>query len=215
MKKKAKSDGEFAVLVEGSALKSVPWKNGVGSTKEIAIFPPLASLAQLDFLWRFSTAEVIEPGPFSSFPDFDRLLTLVQGEELMLSFHRIHKALKPGMVLHFQGEEKVSSKLPKGPITDLGLIFDRDQVMAKMSLVELAERPRSFALTAPTVLLFCIAGNLQAMVYPGEHAFEMSPGDTLRVGSLPEERVVFLDPGKSHVKLAAVEISLVRAKSQS
>lgn len=215
MKKKAKKDGEFAELIEGSSIASVQWKNGIGSTKEIAIFPPKASLAQLDFLWRFSTAEVIQPGPFSSFPDFDRLLTLVKGEELILSFQRIHKALKPGQVLHFQGEEKVSSELPKGPVTDLGLIFDRDQAMAKMSLVDIAERPRSFALTAPTVLLFCISGDLQAMVYPGEHEFEMAAGDTLRVGTHPDERVVFLDPGKSRVKLAAVEIALVRAKSQS
>jgi environmental stress-induced protein Ves len=215
MKKKPKKDGGFAELIEGSALAAVPWLNGIGSTKEIAIFPPKATLANLDFLWRFSTAEVIQPGPFSSFPDFDRLLTLVRGEELKLSFQRIHKALKPGMVLHFQGEEAVSSELPKGPITDLGLIFDRDQAMAKMSLVDIADRPRSFALTAPTVLLFCISGSLQVMVYPGEHVFSLSTGDTLRVGSHPDERVVFLDPGKSTVKLAAVEIVLVRAKSQS
>ncbi|MGZ3653050.1 MAG: HutD/Ves family protein [Bdellovibrionota bacterium] len=215
MKTKSKKESSFVELIEGDSLKATPWKNGGGSTKQIAIFPPPASLELGDFLWRLSTAEVSKPGPFSIFPDFDRLVTLVRGEELVLGFHRIHKALKPGMVLHFEGEEEVTSELPKGPVMDLGLIYDRDQAMAKMSLIDIEKRPRSFALTAPTVLLYCLSGDVQAMVYPGEHEFEVNAGDTLKIGAHNEERVVFLDPGKGKAKLAAVEIALVRAKSQS
>jgi environmental stress-induced protein Ves len=205
----------FVQLIEGRSLTATPWKNGTGSTKQIAIHPPVALLERGDFLWRLSTAEVVKPGPFSIFEDFDRLLTIVKGKELMLEFQKIHKSLKPGMVLHFQGEEPVKSELKQGPITDLGLIYDRDQILAKMSLLEVGGRPRSFALTAPTVLLFCIEGSLSATVYPGEEEYALEEGDTLRIGAHTEERLVFLDPGKDRARLAAIEIAQVRAKSQS
>lgn len=205
----------FAQKIPGASLEAAPWKNGDGTTKQIAIHPPESSLVSNDFLWRLSSAEVRKPGPFSFFPDFDRLLTVVRGEELVLGFQRIHKSLKPGMVLHFQGEEAVTSELPKGPITDLGLIYDRDQILAKMSLLELENRPRSFALTAPTVLFFACEGSVSASVFPGEHEFALDTGDTLRVGAHAEERLVFLDPGKGKARIAAIEIAHVRAKSSS
>ncbi len=210
---KKKSPG-FAQLIESESLVAAAWKNGGGSTKQIAIHPPVASLEKGDFLWRLSTAEVTKPGAFSIFPDFDRLLTLVTGDELVLEFQKIHKSVRPGMVLHFQGEEPVRSDLPKGPVSDLGLIYDRDQVLAKMSLLEVAKRPRSFALTAPTVLLFALGGSVTAIAYPGEEEFDLEAGDTLRIGAHVEERLVFLDPGKDSVRLAAIEIAQVRAKSR-
>jgi len=54
-----------------------PWRNGGGITREIAARPPGATLEAFD--WRISMAEVREPGPFSSFPDVDRVLTFLQG----------------------------------------------------------------------------------------------------------------------------------------
>ena len=86
---------------------------------------------------------------------------------------------------------------------------------AKMSLFELDNRPRSFALNAPTVLLFGLEGELEIAVYPGEEEYGLAPGDTLCIGAHVEERVVFLDPGKGRAKLAAIEIAQIRVKSQS
>lgn len=205
----------FASLITGSSLSAAPWKNGGGSTKEIAIHPAGSSLDAVDFLWRLSSAEISRAGAFSPFPDFDRLLTVVRGEELVLRFDKIHKSLKAGTVLHFHGSSSVNAELPKGPVTDLGLIYDPDQVLAKMSLIEFENRPRSFSLTSPEVLFFVIEGEIAASVYPGEKEFGVNLGDTLRVGMHHDERIVHLDPGKGRARLAAIELAVVVPKSFS
>jgi len=51
----------------------MPWKNGGGTTTEIAVAPEGASLN--DFDWRISMAHVGADGPFSSFPGIDRTLS--------------------------------------------------------------------------------------------------------------------------------------------
>ena len=54
-----------------------PWKNGGGTTAEIAIGPPGATLDAFD--WRISMARVASDGPFSSFPGVDRTLSIIDG----------------------------------------------------------------------------------------------------------------------------------------
>jgi len=54
-----------------------PWKNGGGTTRDIASSPPGASLD--DFVWRLSLAQVDRDGPFSRFDNVDRTLVLLSG----------------------------------------------------------------------------------------------------------------------------------------
>ena len=61
----------------------MPWKNGQGATREIAVHPEGASLD--NFMWRVSLAQVNAPGPFSLFRDCDRILCVVRGGPLYLS----------------------------------------------------------------------------------------------------------------------------------
>ncbi|RZA24699.1 MAG: HutD family protein [Proteobacteria bacterium] len=63
--------------------KVMPWKNGGGSTTELAIFPP-DSTVQSEFDWRISLADLEGSGPFSSFPGFDRSITQISGEPMTL-----------------------------------------------------------------------------------------------------------------------------------
>ncbi|MFN9927385.1 MAG: HutD family protein, partial [Phenylobacterium sp.] len=60
-------------LLRAADRLAVPWKNGGGITRELAVWPPGASFD--DFVWRVSMAEVHQDGPFSSFPGVDRILT--------------------------------------------------------------------------------------------------------------------------------------------
>ena len=64
-------------LVGSSDLVRVPWKNGGGTTAEVAVHPPGAGLD--DFDWRISMADVAVDGPFSRFPGVDRTLVLAEG----------------------------------------------------------------------------------------------------------------------------------------
>lgn len=66
-------------LVSAKEQKAMPWKNGQGSTVELAKFPRDAAMSQLDFLWRLSVATIGASGPFSLFPGFDRSISLLSG----------------------------------------------------------------------------------------------------------------------------------------
>ena len=65
-----------------SSLPATPWKNGGGTTREIAAFPPGAGLD--DFGWRLSVAEVERDGPFSVFSGVDRTIVLLDGAGMRL-----------------------------------------------------------------------------------------------------------------------------------
>ncbi len=198
---------EFCTLIPYGSLKSSPWKNGGGITKEIAIFPANSSLTKADFIWRLSTAEVKEAGPFSLFPDFERLFTLTKGNEVLLEFTDLRRSLKNGQVLRFNAEVDVDIQLPSGPVEDLGLIYDPDLMLAKFTIIELKARPRSFSLTAPLLFVHGVSGEVSASVFPGEQEFSLRPGDTLRIGEHEQERLLFLDPGEDDARVVAVEIA--------
>ena len=70
-------------IIRASDCKTTPWKNGGGSTTEIAIGPAGASLE--DFDWRISMARVASDGPFSDFPGIDRTLAVIKGSGLVLT----------------------------------------------------------------------------------------------------------------------------------
>ena len=53
----------------------MPWKNGGGTTTEVAVSPEGAGLDHFD--WRISMARVEQDGPFSTFPGIDRTLQQV------------------------------------------------------------------------------------------------------------------------------------------
>jgi environmental stress-induced protein Ves len=58
------------------------WKNGLGETAEITIYPPAASLDAFD--WRISMARVEADGPFSPFAGVDRTLAVLSGSGIRL-----------------------------------------------------------------------------------------------------------------------------------
>lgn len=199
----------FASCIYAKSLVSTPWKNGGGSTKQIAISPYDATLEKLNFQWRLSLAEIQGASDFSTFPGFQRLIALVRGKELILESEGASESLLPGESHAFSGSAKVRAKLPSGPVTDLGLIFDPRKVKAEFHTIALKKRTRSFALTSATGLFFVAEGELQASVYPGETEFILMPGDTVRLNPIEQERVLLLDPGKGRATLIGVELKSV------
>lgn len=70
-------------ILTSANYKTMPWKNGLGSTIELARD---AGQDMQQFLWRISMADVSTNGPFSIFPDRQRLLSILEGEGLRLNF---------------------------------------------------------------------------------------------------------------------------------
>ena len=119
-------------VVSLDALAATRWKNGGGSTRTLAMYPPGASLN--DFLWRVSLAEVASSGPFSSFSGIDRTIALWSGNGMLLespgrAAHRLEKELEP---YEFPGEIPVQATLLDGATIDSNVMARRDAVTATM-----------------------------------------------------------------------------------
>ncbi|HEX9082292.1 MAG TPA: HutD family protein, partial [Holophagaceae bacterium] len=105
--------------------RRMPWKNGGGTTLELAVEPPGATL-ETGFAWRLSCAEVGASGPFSPFPGLDRTLVLLSGEGFLLDFGphgQVHlvQALES---VRFDGGWPARADLLGGPCVDLNLMAD-------------------------------------------------------------------------------------------
>lgn len=106
----------------------MPWQNGLGVTAEIDRVPA----GDGPYLWRFSQAAIRMDTPFSVFPGYDRWLAVWRGDSIFLNNLRV-APLEP---IRFSGDENTFCRLAGVPVQDVGLIFDRTKVDAKMSVVE-------------------------------------------------------------------------------
>lgn len=103
----------------------MPWKNGMGSTTEIAISPADATLDHFD--WRISMAQVASDGPFSSFAAIDRTLLVLEGNGIDLSVAGDTPVRIDREAIHsFPGDQPTSARLVDGAIVDLNVMSRRN-----------------------------------------------------------------------------------------
>jgi environmental stress-induced protein Ves len=181
-------------LLKKSNYQVMPWKNGLGSTAQIAIHPPEADFSAGNYLWRVSSATVRAESPFSRFPGCDRWLVILSGEGLLINGF----PLLPLSPFHFSGDELVHSELINDAVTDLGIIYRRDKVQASMMLNDLNGN-QTLALTKGSHFLFCVQGAFEA------EGLAVSKGDTLQAEgpAMPELRVASGSSAKYlHLKLS-------------
>lgn len=112
-------------IIRAPDYKTMLWKNGGGTTTEIAISPEGATLD--DFDWRISMAHVGADGPFSGFPGIDRTLSVLNGAGIRLVFAdgeaaTIDVGSRP---FGFAADRSVTGKLVAGPIDDLNVMSRR------------------------------------------------------------------------------------------
>jgi len=111
----------------------MPWKNGGGSTTEIAVFPLDAGIGAFD--WRVSMAGVVADGAFSSFPGIDRTLAVLSGEGIVLSAEgqaavQLTREADP---VSFPGDVATSATLIAGPILDLNVMTQRGRFTHRLT----------------------------------------------------------------------------------
>ncbi|MBV6325165.1 HutD family protein [Duganella violaceipulchra] len=111
-------------LIQYASLRPAPWKNGGGSTTEIAVSPAGAGFDEFD--WRVSLATISQSGPFSSFPGIDRSLALVDGDGVLLDFGDERFVLSPSEpLIEFDGEAAVHATVTGGLTTDFNVMSRR------------------------------------------------------------------------------------------
>lgn len=106
-------------ILRKSALVDVPWKNGGGITRNIAVANFAARTA-----WRLSRADVAQDGAFSSFTGLVRILTVVSDTGMVLEHPNGTLDADPWQSVRFGGELDVFARLKDGPLSDLNLMFD-------------------------------------------------------------------------------------------
>jgi environmental stress-induced protein Ves len=77
--------------VTAAARPSVPWANGGGTTRELAVGAAAAGADGPSFDWRLSLADVGREGPFSALFGVDRVLAVTEGT-LALAFAPVDPA---------------------------------------------------------------------------------------------------------------------------
>jgi len=104
--------------------KTIPWKNGLGHTTELAISDG-GSLDNFD--WRLSIASVVNDGDFSNFAGYQRNLVLIEGEGLTLD-HRngdVDKLSNLLDIAHFDGGCNTHGALVNGGIKDFNIMTNQ------------------------------------------------------------------------------------------
>ncbi|MBG6219690.1 MULTISPECIES: HutD family protein [unclassified Janthinobacterium] len=164
----------MATFIPHECLRATPWKNGGGSTTEIAIAPEGAGFDHFD--WRISLATITASGPFSSFPGIDRSLMLVDGDSVQLTLDGTRKvvlnAAQP--MLWFPGEAAVVAQV-KGMTTDFNVMTRRDRCRHQLEKIK---APGKLSRRSTTTLLF-VAGAGAVLARGGDQQFALARYDTL------------------------------------
>lgn len=143
-------------LITAASYLSMPWSNGRGVTEQIAISPVGATLTG-GFDFRISRARVASGGPFSTFPECDRILVVSEGEGLVLQREGGRFALSPLAPFRFSGDDSIVASLAGGPINDFNVIFNRARVEATCRVLSLSASTQISA-EPGAHFLFCARG---------------------------------------------------------
>ncbi|WP_371573305.1 HutD family protein [Streptomyces sp. NBC_01314] len=128
-----------------SEYRSMPWKNGGGTTREVASGAVRASMASAeipdDFDWRVSVADVDAGGSFSAFPGIDRVITLVEGQGMVLTVDGTPHAVGPLSPFAFFGDAVTDCRLEAGAVRNMNVMTRRGRATAKVSIISVAVTP--------------------------------------------------------------------------
>lgn len=142
----------------------MPWKNGAGSTLEIARDQ---GQGLEGFGWRLSIADIGESGGFSSFAGYQRVIGVLEGAGMRLQVDGV--ASRPLLAFDpfaFGGDSQVTCELLDGPIRDFNLIYAPQRYGARLQWLTLEQPQRLFS-SASTLLLFSAVEALELMTGGG------------------------------------------------
>ncbi len=127
-------------IIRFADLEPEPWRNGGGVTRELVSHPLAASAQDGVWDWRVSIADLTKAGDFSPFPGMERVLTVVEGELLLLNVGGSEHPLEKYRPFRFSGEAASSATLPTGGIRNLNVITRAGVYKGYTSIVELSKK---------------------------------------------------------------------------
>jgi len=172
----------MTLLIPYAGLESSPWKNGGGSTTEIAAAPPGATFDSFD--WRISLATITQDGPFSQFPGIERTLALVDGPGAVLDIGGGNRFFlsEDEPIFEFSGEATVSATLNGAPSTDFNVMTRRNRCHHRLGR-RILNGASEFAPRGDVTVLFLAEGESLSV-----------SSDAERIGLVRYDTVVFDTP---------------------
>ncbi|MFC9848129.1 HutD family protein [Streptomyces sp. NPDC060223] len=181
-------------LLPAAGRAAVPWRNGGGVTREILASPEGAGMG--DFVWRVSLAEVAADGPFSAFPEVDRILTVVEGAGMDLTVGGERRLVNSRYVPQdFRGDVPTDCRLLDGPVVNLNVMWRRGggrtppTVAVVRGRLALPAAPATLALIValdgPAELAGLTLGRYDAALLTGEGAVLHAQDPTAVIGFTP------------------------------
>ena len=150
-------------IIRSADYPARPWKNGGGTTRDIIVSPPGASLD--DFDWRLSLAQVDRDGPFSRFEGVDRTLVLLTGAMTLHEQGRRIELARHEPVT-FEGECPIDATVAGGSTLDFNVMTRRGRARHIVRRESIGKQRDIAAAAAVTVVLFALEGGLTV---DGEH----------------------------------------------
>jgi hypothetical protein len=184
--------------------QTTPWKNGRGVAHRLAIWPMGTTHDSCE--WQVTRTRIVDDGPFSHHPGFDRHLVLLAGGAIELDVlsdadgvrftHTVGTPLAP---FAFRGDWDVTCRLDGGPAEVLNVFTRRGCAAARIDTLVPAEarpvsKPGGEALVAVVA-----AGSATAWGRWGETRLdagdavivdEAGPEEIALAGASPDVRVV-------------------------
>lgn len=164
-------------ILRAAGRAATVWKNGGGTTREIAVFPDGAGMD--DFVWRASLAEVAADGPFSAFPGIDRTLTLVEGAGMDLTVGGVRRLVDERFAPQdFPGDEPTDCRLLSGPVVNFNVMHRRGAADVVTAVVR--GRLSRAVMSDETLLVLALAEPATVQVGRGP-VLELAPYDAVLV----------------------------------
>ncbi len=160
-----------------SDITATPWKNGGGVTREIV--RGVAPGPGRDWGWRFSIADVEQDGPFSIFPDTDRVIAVIDGDGMdLIDPDASITPLEPFLAVRISGDDALFGRLRTGPVRDLNIMTLRAHFEATL---DFRQGPLVANLengNLDCLLIHSLSGHCAVRAGDGE-THELAPAETL------------------------------------
>jgi hypothetical protein len=184
-------------LIPPTAYRRVPWKNGLGSTLELATDAAAPGGA---WTWRLSVADVPARAAFSHFPGIDRHLACLDGAGLELTHVGQTIAIpREGTAFSFAGEDSIEGAPLGEGVRDINLMLDRACWRGAMQVVRHPRDARP--LRGDVVLVHATPGGGDVRVTSDGENTLLSAGHTL-IATAPTE----IQPQQDDCALVACEL---------
>ncbi len=159
-----------------SGYTAMPWRNGAGTTHEIAI-DDTAGGSVAPFRWRLSMADLAGDGPFSELAGIDRILVLLAGRDVELTIDGADPApLGIHAAIAFPGDVPTSLTMAPGSGRDLNLMWDRTRAEGAVEVLHIGDE-----LTIDAPVAFAIALGDSATVAIDDEEHVLGEQDALQI----------------------------------